>query len=335
MAITIDLPEGSVLAAVSGGADSVAMLRLLADIMESGQRVNRLSQAKTDVQSSGTLAAHYNHCLRPEADEDEAFVRDLCENWGIPFISERGDVAAEAARRKRGVEETARDMRYAFLERVRVQTGADWIATAHTASDNVETLLLNLSRGTGLAGLCGIPQQRGRIIRPLLNVSREEIISFLSERGIDFREDGSNADIRYRRNYIRHNVIPSLREVNPALTGALSRTAELLREDEAYLSSLAADEWGRHGAVSDGRVRFPAKRLNELPKPVASRICRLIVTAINPYPPERVHIEAMLDIAAGGNGRKSDLSGGLTAEKYRNNLVVYRKKFAPPPAGSQ
>ena len=292
----IELPEGSVLAAVSGGADSVAMLRMLAD-------------------AGRTLAvAHYNHGLRDEAGEDEAFVKSLCGQWDLPFASERGNVPKGA-----GVEAAAREMRYAFLERVRAERGLDCIATAHTADDNAETVLLNLTRGAGLPGLCGIPYRRGRIVRPLLRVTREEILRYLSEREIPYREDASNRDTVYRRNFIRHQVIPALKKVNPSLTDAVTRLTDSLGEDEAYLAGLAREEISR----PRGDGGFPAKRLLELPRPVAARVCRLLIQAAGPYPPERVHLEAMLNVAAGGNGRRRNLAGNLTVEKSRGNIHIF------------
>jgi tRNA(Ile)-lysidine synthase len=284
--------SGSVLAAVSGGADSVAMLHML--------------------RGGKVTVAHYNHGLRAAADEDEAFVRSLCGQWEVPFVSERGKVPKGA-----GVEAAAREMRYDFLERVREEQGLDTIATAHTADDNVETVLLNLTRGAGLSGLCGIPEKRGKIVRPILHLSRDKVIQYLTERDIPWREDGSNRDTVYRRNYIRHEVVPALKQVNPALTEAVSRLTASLNEDEEYLTSLALEEIA-------GYDPYPAIRLTQLPKPVASRVCRLLALKKSDYPPERIHVEAMLDIAAGGNGRRRNMAGGLTVTKKNGMIVVER-----------
>ncbi|MDR1669545.1 MAG: tRNA lysidine(34) synthetase TilS [Oscillospiraceae bacterium] len=296
-------PMRSILAAVSGGADSVALLHMLRE------------------EGFDLTAAHYNHGLRPEADEDETFVRKLCERFEIPLAAGRGDVAAEAARRGAGIEETAREMRYAFLEKTREERGLSNIATAHNADDNAETVLLNLVRGAGLAGLSGIPPVRERIVRPILHLSRDDILRYLVRHGLPHREDASNADKTFRRNFLRHEVIPALKALNPSLTGAVTRLTGLLREDEAYLLSLAREELRLYG----GGAGFPAKRLNALPKPVASRVCRLLVLQVSSYPPELLHIEAMLDISAGGNGRRRDLPGGLTAAKSRGQLSVTKK----------
>ena len=154
--------EGTVLCAVSGGADSVYLLYRL---LESGASVE---------------CAHFNHCLRgAESDRDEAFVRGLCAQLGLKGHFGRGEVAAFAAREGLGTEDAARRLRYAFLEETADETGAAAIATAHTADDNAETMLFNLARGAGLKGLCGIPERRGRIIRPILGLTREEVEALL------------------------------------------------------------------------------------------------------------------------------------------------------------
>ncbi|MDR1693134.1 MAG: tRNA lysidine(34) synthetase TilS [Oscillospiraceae bacterium] len=290
------------LVAVSGGADSVALLHMLRD--------------------SGVTAAHYNHGLRSEADSDEAFVAELCADWGVPLAVGRGDVAAEADKRGAGIEETARAMRYAFLEETRVSLGFGKIATAHNADDNAETVLLNLIRGAGTLGLTGIPPERGPIVRPILRLSRAEIAAYIREHNLRHIEDTSNRDPIYRRNFLRSEVIPLLKTLNPALTDAVTRLTGFLREDEEFLTSMAAEALKLHGRGST----FPAKFLLSMPKPVASRVCRLLVSALTGYPPELTGVDAMLDIAAGGNGRRRDLAGNLTAAKIRGRLVVTRKE---------
>lgn len=212
------------LCAVSGGADSVALLHFLA--------------SRRDVE---TVAAHFNHCLRAEeSDRDEEFVRSLCERLGVKCVTERGDVAAFARENGRGVEDAARVLRYDFLCRTAESEGCSRIATAHNADDNAETVLLNLSRGTGLKGLCGIPPVRGIIVRPLLQTTRAEIEGYLEENGLEHIEDSTNALDDYSRNRIRHHVSPVLGEINPAFAEAVARMTETLREDEEYISSAAA-----------------------------------------------------------------------------------------------
>ena len=217
---------GTVLCAVSGGADSICMLHLLRAL---GER-----------DGFQVAAAHFNHRLRgAESDRDEAFVRRQCEQWSIPLTVGAGDVAGQAARLGTGVEETARAMRYRFLQATAEKVGACRIATAHNADDNAETLLLHLVRGTGLQGLTGIPPRRGEIVRPLLNVTREEITAYLAQRGIDYVEDSSNADEGYTRNYLRRQVMPLLRACNPRLSEHMGQTIRYLRQDNDYLNAQA------------------------------------------------------------------------------------------------
>ena len=206
------LPRGgTVLCAVSGGADSMCLLHLLHTWAgEGGFRV---------------AAAHYNHNLRgAESDRDAAFVAEWCAGQDIPCVIGAGDVAHEARARGLGVEETARQMRYEFLRGAADAMGCGRIATAHSADDNLETLLLHLVRGAGLHGLAGIPPRRGVVVRPLLTTSRAEIVAYLEANGVAHVEDSSNTDEGYARNRIRRQVVPVLRQLNPRLTESAAET---------------------------------------------------------------------------------------------------------------
>lgn len=254
------LPRGcGVLAAVSGGADSMCLLVFLTENAEAlGITVS---------------AAHFNHLLRgAESDRDEAFVRKFCESRRIPFFCGRGNVAEYAAENGMGTEEAARILRYGFLEKTRRECGAEVIATAHNADDNAETILLNLTRGAGLAGLRGIPPVRGDIVRPLLSATRKEIEEYLKVRGVSFVTDSTNLTDDYSRNKIRHNVLPVLRELNPRLSQSLSGTSALLRRDEEYLAQAAADFIARN--VSGNKA--PAGALCRLHPAVSSRVIRTL-----------------------------------------------------------
>ena len=247
--------EGLILCAVSGGADSVY---LLCRLRELGYSV---------------AAGHYNHGLRgAEADRDEDFVRKLCRRLDVAFISEKGDTAAYAAEHGLGLEEAGRQLRYAFLERTADRIGAAAIATAHTAGDNAETILLHLARGAGLKGLGGIPPRRGRIVRPMLGMTRREVEAWLRERGIGYVEDSTNASGDFARNRVRRDAVPALESVNPAFLRAAGQTAVLLREDEAFLEDMAKDLIREHG---DG-MSLDAAALAAAPWPVASRAVRLM-----------------------------------------------------------
>lgn len=283
------LPAGCrVLCAVSGGADSVYLLCRLLEM--SPQRGFSVS------------AAHYNHGLRgAESDGDEAFVRELCRERGVNFVSGRGDVCACAAERGMSTEEAARALRYAFLENTADALGADRIATAHTADDNAETLLMNLARGAGLRGLGGIPPVRGRLVRPMLTVERAEVLDYLSKNGIGHVEDSSNALDDYARNRVRHYAVPALLSVNANFTGNAARTAALAREDEAFLEALAKD-FLEGNLAEEG---LPAEKLAALPRPVSARAVRLLA---GPACAEK-HVDAVLRLACGEGLGYADLPG--------------------------
>ncbi len=290
--MTIDtslLPAGSrVLCAVSGGADSMCLLHLL--------------WSRREALGLEVLAAHYEHGLRGEESlRDAAFVRDWCREQGIPLILEHGDAAGYAKSRGLGIEEAARALRYAFLERAAGERGCDLIATAHNAEDNAETVLFHLVRGSGAAGLSGIPPRRGRIVRPLLGVSRREIGAYLAREQVPHVEDSSNASEAYSRNLLRCRVLPVLEELNPAFPAAAGRAARLLREDEACLSGLAEDFIR---AEYDGESLL-AEKLLALPWSVSSRVLRRLC----PRPLSLEHVEAALALAGGSGLAWADLPG--------------------------
>ena len=256
-------------------------------------------------------AAHYDHGLRGEdSRRDAAFVRDWCRKHGIPYIGGEGDTAAYAAEHRLGTEEAARILRYGFLERAADEMSASVIATAHTADDNAETVLLHLTRGSGLRGLTGIPPQRDRIVRPLLDVTRQEILNYLAERGIPYVEDATNAGDAYARNRIRHYVVPALQAENPALFTAVGRMTRLLREDEAYLDELARRFVEEH-ALDDGSL--PADRFSALPAPVARRVVRRFAGAIAQEQTDRVLSLAQSGGSADVSGMRVTVSEGRIA----------------------
>ena len=253
------IPAGStVLCAVSGGADSIAMLHILYRLR--------------DKLRFRLAAAHYNHRLRgEESDRDQRFVEQfvqLCcgvhrrgDGSVLPAVAlytGSGDVAAQARLRGTGLEETAREMRYAFLQKTAQEAGADLIATAHTANDNVETILFHLARGAGLRGLGGIPPRRGNIIRPMLTVTRPQVEDYLFLHCLPHMEDSSNTSDEYTRNRIRHQVLPVLEEIAPGFAVRLADTAALLRSDEEVLTAQAqvlADRAGHRGGSCRRRPR--------------------------------------------------------------------------------
>ena len=281
-------------------------------------------------------AAHFNHGLRgAEADRDEAFVRRFCEQRGIPFVSEKADVAAYAARQRVGVEEAARALRYAFLEKAADVLSAEVIATAHTADDNAETILMRLARGAGLHGLGGIPPVRGRIVRPMLETSRAEVETYLREHNIPHVEDSTNAEDAYMRNRIRHTVIPALREENPAFTAAVSRTASLLRRDEEYLEEIT----GRFLAENADETSIRASALCGQPWPVASRAIRRMAGPVSAEQTEAILRAAreggMVDVTGMRVGKTGDrlVFDAAAWETIKPRLLAPGEAFLIPEAG--
>jgi tRNA(Ile)-lysidine synthase len=202
-------PGDRILLAVSGGIDSMVMAHLFC------------------MQDISIGIAHCNFSLRgPESDKDEQLVRQFAADRGIPFYTTRFETKAYAKRNRLSVQMAARDLRYTWFEEIRGKNGFDSIAIAHNLNDNIETLLINLTRGTGLTGMAGMKPVSNRIIRPLLFATREAIQTFQKGNDIAFREDMSNSETKYTRNKIRHLVIPVLKEINPSIEKTLNETAE-------------------------------------------------------------------------------------------------------------
>ncbi|MDL2227141.1 tRNA lysidine(34) synthetase TilS, partial [Deltaproteobacteria bacterium OttesenSCG-928-M10] len=245
-ALCPDWPERRFLVAFSGGLDSTALLRLAALFISPGQ----------------LAAAHLNHQLRGQAAEaDQVFAEKIAAGLGLDCLSEKCDVAALAQSRRKGTEEAARQARYDFLGRAAGTWRADYILTAHQADDQAETMLMNFIKGAGSGGLAGIPPRRSAangavILRPLLPFSRAELRSWLTENGQAWVEDLSNEDLRYRRNAVRNEIIPRLKELNPGLTETLGRTAAVLRAEEDFWREHLQALWAR-AAVEPGRADGP------------------------------------------------------------------------------
>ncbi|MDR0841740.1 MAG: tRNA lysidine(34) synthetase TilS [Christensenellaceae bacterium] len=276
----------SVLVGVSGGADSVALLRALHAL-----------QGELNIR---VYAAHLNHAIRAQgAGADEAFVRSLCEALSLPLMVEHIDVRAHAAGKT--LEQAARDIRYAFLERAREAAGASAIALAHHMEDQAESLLLHLARGSGLAGLCGMQYRRGNIIRPFLNLRRAEIEAFLAELNQPYQTDETNAERCAARNRLRLDVLPYLREhINPGIVPALCGACELLTEDEAYLLAAARSAL----AAAQTPAGYDRAALAALPRPIASRALRLCLQQAGvPADVERKHIALLLDFLQAPTGK--------------------------------
>lgn len=260
-----DMPcGGAVCAALSGGADSVSLLLAMKELSE-----------ETGFELS---ACHLNHGLRgDESDGDQRFCAELCRSLNIPLITKKISVA-ELSGKHESIEETARRVRYEFFCGTLDGLGDGAVlATAHTANDNAETVLINMVRGTGLAGLCGIPPVRGLgehfVIRPLLGCTRAEVEAFLAERGQRYVTDSTNLSEEYTRNKIRRRVFAEITEINPSAAEVFGRMCRTLREDNAFLEQTA------QRALDENRTGrgWNASELSRLPAPIRSRAVRRIL----------------------------------------------------------
>ncbi len=311
------IPKGAaVVAGVSGGADSVALLRILT-----------LLASKMEF---SVFAAHLNHGIRGDAaDADEAFVVSLCEAYGVPLFRARADVPRFARANGHTLEEEARIVRYAFLERARKHFGASRIAVAHHKDDQAESVLLHLMRGSGLAGLTGMQPQRGALIRPMLCVRRAEIEAFLEQEGIPYCTDATNLEPDGTRNRTRLEIIPYVeKHINPAFTQTLCATAELLRRDEDYLSNQARAALDV-AAQGDGYDRHA---LAALPWPIQTRAIRMaLANAGAAVDVERAHVEKVMALLEARTGASLDLPGARARVSY--GLVHFEKpgESAPEP----
>ena len=206
---------------VSGGPDSITLLTCLNKYKE---KIN-----------CKIIVAHINHLIRKDSTEDEQFVENYCQKNEIPVFIKRAKVEEIAKEQKRGTEEVGRKIRYDFFNEVLKQNNANKIAVAHNLNDNAETMLLNLIRGTGLQGLEGIKPKNNNIIRPLINCKREEIEEYCKKNNLNPRIDSTNSQNIYRRNIIRNQILPELKEINPNIVETLSKTAQIIRENNKYI----------------------------------------------------------------------------------------------------
>lgn len=297
---------------VSGGADSVALLRFLAALRP---------QFGWDL-----VVCHIHHGLRgAEADRDECFVRALAEQLGLPCAVSRIDAAALALRDHISVEEAGRMARYAFFTQTAGEGGR--IATAHTLDDSIETVLMNLVRGTGLRGLCGIPRIRGNIVRPLLDCTRAEVEDYLGALGQSYCTDSTNLTDDYTRNRIRHDILPRLCALNPNFPGAMARMLPRLAAQQALTDCLAAQSAQQLHAACGGLSR---QGLSALPEPVCDRLLLRLLEQ-NRLPVSAAAVERMTETLR--TGGKLDLAARSWFFVAQGDLaaVIYAPPGGIPP----
>ncbi len=298
------LPDDKVLVALSGGADSVALLRLLLKL------------------GYACEAAHCNFHLRgEESDRDEQFVRQLCDALQVPLHVVHFDTEKEAEERHISIEMAARDLRYRWFEEVRQACGAGVIAVAHHQDDSVETVLLNLIRGTGINGLRGIQPKNGKIVRPLLCLTRKEIIDYLEGIGQSFVTDSTNLQDEYMRNKIRLNLLPLMEEINPSVKKSILQTAAHL--NEAHLIYMKGIERAKQRVQADGGIDINAL----LQEPATEA---LLFEMLSPLGFNASQVEDIFGTLQGQSG-KTFTSAGWCVVKDRDKLLIEPRQEATEP----
>src|SRR5581483_9266746 len=342
--------------ALSGGADSTALLLALID-------ANRAKESLGVVLS----VVHVHHGLRgANADADEAFVRDLCARLEVPLMVERVDVAARQSHEREGLEEAARELRYGVFWRVLIECRADVLATAHTLDDQAETVMMKLIRGAWTEGIGGIapvveqPENRDqrsgagtkvRIVRPMLRVRRAEVEAFLRECGQVWREDATNKDLSLTRNRVRHELMPMLRTFNPGIDATLARLSEIARDEEAFwdremakvlpqvvLPGRPVRGGGRAVSTVTGNssCAIEVERLRAMPSAVCRRVVRAAARSLGCHlsSEETAKLLALAGLAevhppiAARTGARLELGHGLRAERTARELQL-RVEAAP------
>jgi tRNA(Ile)-lysidine synthase len=308
-----------VVLAVSGGLDSMVLL----DLMD---RLRREMEIELHV-------AHLDHRLRPESAADSLFVAREADRRGLPCTCGSLDVAGYARRERLSLEDGARRLRYRFLDEVARETGAGKIALGHHAGDQAETVVMHLLRGSGARGLGGMETLRqGRYLRPMLEFERGALEEYAREASLDFREDSSNADLRFVRNRIRHRLMPQLQRYNPGIVGTLQRTASLLREEDDFLEIVAGEAlenatW-KEGipGCGPGKIALDASRLLGYHIAVQRRIVRKLLQGLSTRegPFDFDHVERVLGVARRPDSGLHTIAAGLAVQRAGELLIVGR-----------
>jgi tRNA(Ile)-lysidine synthase len=312
-------PGDKVIVAVSAGPDSICLLDLL----------NRLS-CEMDLKF---VVAHFDHGLRDDEDEFETKLSmDIAQSMGLPFESEKASCLLE---NHSSLEERARDARYSFLEKIRVKHGAQKIALGHNLNDQAETVLMRLLRGSGQAGLAGIPPVRdSRIIRPLIEVSRDEIMQYIEARALPFATDSSNRNKTHLRNRIRQELMPMMLEYQPRLLEHLGRVSNIIRDEDAFLESMALD-WidAEKTTNEEGDIIVSASSLKNLAGPLKNRVIRDLLKSVRGdiYPMEYDHILSVAGLLDNERPQCSiDLPDGIVVKKTYQVLRFILKNTPHP-----
>jgi tRNA(Ile)-lysidine synthase len=306
-------PGDSVVIACSGGSDSVGLVHVLCGLR--------------DQWNFNLVIAHYNHKLRPEAEQDQQFVGKLAAKFSVPFVSESGDVRAYAREKKLNVEEAGRDLRYRFLQKTAREHDSCKIATGHTMTDQAETVLMRILRGTGGHGLGGIrPKTEKGVVRPLILVTRSEVFKYLEKNKIEYRVDESNFDTRFLRNQIRHRLIPYLRNnYAPQIVRHLSRLALVIQEEDRFLKHVAREKSALAKVLVKGQIQLDMDFLHTLPLALQRLVVREYLSQIRGDLRD-ISYKDIHSVISMKRGKEFHLEQGLVL-KNEQGLVEVKKHF--------
>ena len=310
------VPGQKVVLGFSGGADSVALLHVLKELQDSMQ--------------FQLFAAHVNHGLRGQAAGDDAkFSEDLCRAWSIPFFLKEADVRGLAQELHQTEEQAGRLVRYDFFNEVMETVKGDKIATAHHKNDQAETILHNVIRGTGMQGLTGIkPVREGILIRPLLDVSRQEIEDYLQQSKLIYRVDATNADATYTRNRIRNQLLPTLaQDYNPNIVDSLTRMGDILRGEHDFLTGYCSSLYKEIASLTPGQTVLELQKFNSCHPAVKRRLVRLAVKEVRGdlEGVSHSHVEAVIQLAASSaTGARIVIPAGSVNKRKIVAEVSYR-----------
>lgn len=301
---------------VSGGPDSISMLNVLREIND---------DEKIDLNFE-IVVAHVNHNIRKEAKEDEEFVKKYCDENNIKFFVKSIDVEKIANNSKIGLEEAGRKVRYEFFDEILKQTNSNKIAIAHNKNDKIETMIMNILRGSGTLGLKGIEPKRDKYIRPLIEIEREKIEEYCDEKNLNPRIDKTNFDNTYSRNKVRNLVIPYIKnEFNPNIIKTLDRLSELVKEEEEYIEKVVKKAYKELLIEEiDEKIVLNLKKFNNYEKVIKSRVVLYTITRLfgSSKGIEKIHIDDILKLCKNNIGNKF-----LTPNKNLKVLVKNHKIY--------
>lgn len=285
----------TVVAGISGGPDSVFLLHHLQKL------------------PNKTIVAHIDHQLRKDSQKDATFVKTISPNFHLKTV----DIQKIARKSKQGLEETGRKIRYQFFQQLAKKYKAKYILTAHQADENLETVILNFSRGAGLQGLCGMAEVEGNLLRPLLQISKSQILKYLKYNKIPFQNDKSNKDLKFSRNFIRQTIIPKLKKLNPNIIETMAKNSQNLRELNEHIK-LTAQRW----LMQNRPHKLNAKTLRQQPRALQKVILleaykKLIGNTNNL---ETIHLDEVIKIIQNNVGNKQKKLGKLTL-RIKNNII--------------